>query len=65
MIGTKYNPTSKRGKQPFKRPCKRCEKLFNPSTRTTKLCNECRDAAINRARGHWKEKRGKKYDATR
>ena len=27
---------------PFKRPCERCGKKFQPVTRFNKVCNECR-----------------------
>lgn len=36
----------------FKRPCKKCEKMFRPTGRDTKLCDKCR---IEAKRG-WRKK---------
>ena len=40
---------------PFKKPCKRCDKTFSPSTRASHICDECKKKARILGTEKWKK----------
>lgn len=41
----------------IKRPCKRCEKMFYPSSKYHRICEECKDKAWEKVRKGYERKR--------
>ncbi len=35
------------------KPCKRCEKLFNPTSKYNKICHKCKDKAMQWRKKKW------------
>lgn len=38
----KIQTNKRRRKMAFKRPCKRCERIYNPSGKFSKFCDRCK-----------------------
>lgn len=39
----------------YTKPCKRCDKLFNPTSRCNKICDQCKETSYQ-----WRKKKGGK-----
>lgn len=46
-IGREISMNQNEGERPKPRPCLRCDRIYNESTKTNRICPDCRGKQVN------------------